>query len=163
MIWKQIKDYEGLYEISEDGNIRNKKGSLKIVSPNKRGYKRVTLCKNGKEKIISIHRLVAEAFIPNPENKPQVNHINGIRSDNNVENLEWCTQSENQLHAFSTGLQKGNVGESNGRSKITDLQAKEIRSLYNDNRASPAKLSKQFNVSPKTIRRIISSKTFNNI
>lgn len=71
------------------------------------GYLGVVLCKNGKTKLIAVHRLVAMHFIPNPENKPQVNHKNGVKNDNAAENLEWVTQSENMKHAVKTGLLAG--------------------------------------------------------
>ena len=107
--WKSIKGYEELYEVSNCGNICTKtKNKLFKLNKNSRGYIVVTFTKNKIEKSYSVHRLVAEAFIPNPENKPQVNHINGDKTDNRVENLEWCTQSENQIHCFKNNLQKRN-------------------------------------------------------
>ena len=128
--WKDIKGYEGLYQISNTGKVKsvNKHIILK-PSKNRKGYLHIILCKNGKTKVGRIHRLVAQAFIPNAENKEQVNHINGIKTDNNVENLEWCTNGENQKHAFSLGLQT-NVGNNNPRArKINqyDLQGNFIK------------------------------------
>jgi hypothetical protein len=103
---KQYKDYSN-YLIYQDGNIFSKtKNKFLIPVDNGRGYKKVNLCKNGSIKRIYVHRLIAETFLPNPENKPQVNHINGIKSDNRLENLEWVTPSENGKHAFKIGLNK---------------------------------------------------------
>ena len=97
---KLIKGYEN-YSVSTEGVVVNEK-SNKILNLHisNRGYERVTLSKNNKTKKFSIHRLVADTFIPNTENKPQVNHINEIKTDNRVENLEWVTQSENTLHSI---------------------------------------------------------------
>ena len=116
-IWKDIVGYEGLYQVSNLGNVKsckrivfygnNKKQTIheKILKPdiNKLGYKRVTLCKYGKTKRMSIHRLVATAFVENPDNKPVVNHIDCNPSNNCVENLEWCTTQENNLYAIKLG------------------------------------------------------------
>ena len=108
--WKDIPNYEGLYQISNLGNIKRKKDNY-IFKKNKNngGYRIVTLTKNKIEKNVSVHRLVAQAFIPNPNNLPQINHIDGNKMNNNVNNLEWCTQSENMKHAYINNLevQKG--------------------------------------------------------
>lgn len=121
-IWKDIKDFEGIYQVSTFGRIKrlsrktinegllgkNKELQLKeiILKPSTitKGYKGITLTKDKKRYPKKVHRLVAEAFIPNPNNKPQINHIDCNKSNNNVNNLEWCTNSENQKHAFKNGL-----------------------------------------------------------
>ena len=109
--WRDIKGYEGKYKISSHGRVKSlpKEGNaykevmLKPLITNK-GYSRVCLFKNNSRKYVSIHRLVADTFISNPYNKPQVNHIDGNKTNNKVDNLEWCNQSENELHAHKIGL-----------------------------------------------------------
>lgn len=115
-IWKDIEGYEGKYQISNLGRIRSVKTQYKILKPdlyNGRGYANITLIKDDEKFKTVIHRLVAKAFIPNPKDKPIVNHINGNKLDNRADNLEWCTESENAEHAYKTGLRKGLIGEKN--------------------------------------------------
>jgi hypothetical protein len=115
--WRPVKDYEDLYQVSDLGRIKSLPKSLRIKSNSRRltreriisgsnigiGYLGVSL---GRGKMKSIHRIVAEAFLPNPEEKTEVNHINGIKADNRVVNLEWATRSENMKHAFRKGLNR---------------------------------------------------------
>lgn len=126
-VWKDVKGYEGLYQVSNLGRVRsldrivsrNKRGSFllrgKLASfyTDKDGYLGIGLTKNKKQTSYRAHRIVTDVFVPNPHNKPEVNHINGIKHDNRAVNLEWSTSSENQKHAFRTGLQKAYKGEDN--------------------------------------------------
>lgn len=140
-IWKDIKGYEGIYQVSNLGKVKSlkrkvraekggyytKEKELKIFEDNI-GYLAVGLTDNGKTKIIRLHRLIAEAFIPNPENKPVINHINGIKNDVRIENLEWNTYKENSQHAVKTGLKKVTEKQRNASSKNI-LKAREINSV----------------------------------
>lgn len=124
-IWKDIKNYEGLYQVSNLGNVRSldrirkqfnhngiatvkyKGRILKKQLQKRTGYHTVTLYNNRKAKIKSVHRLVAEAFLENKNKYPVINHIDGNKQNNNVNNLEWCTQSHNVKESYRLGLQKG--------------------------------------------------------
>lgn len=109
--WRDIKDFEGLYQVNAKGEIRSLQGKEpKILKPykNNKGYLRVDLRKNNERYPKKVHRLVAEAFILNPDNKPQVNHINGDKTDNRYFNLEWVNNRENIKHAINTGLKFSN-------------------------------------------------------
>ena len=108
--WKDIIGYEGLYQISNKGRVKSlgnkfkRKEKILSLNQNPEGYVNVGLHKNGINKKYSVHRLVANAFINNPYNKKQVNHINGIKNDNSINNLEWCTNKENMEHCVKKGL-----------------------------------------------------------
>lgn len=111
-IWKDIPGYEGLYQASNYGNVRsmnyNRTGQVRELKQNfKNGYCFVLL----RRKNCYVHRLIAETFLENPENKPQVNHIDGDKHNNHVSNLEWCTVSENEKHKYRIGLAVSNLTE----------------------------------------------------
>ena len=163
-IWADIEDYEGIYQVSTKGRVKSFcKGVIKLLRQgfNVNGYPTVSLRKYGKARTHLVHRLVAVAFIPNPENKPLINHKNGIKTDNRVENIEWCTRSENTLHALRTGLVNPKnlgkcKGEKHGRHKLTSEQVLYIRKNVKkgDKNFSYKALSVLFNVSPDIIRKI---------
>ena len=101
--WKPIKGFEGLYEISNTGKFRNNRNELKLRKHNI-GYSGLMLAKEGKKSYKLVHRVVAETFIPNPEQKREVNHIDGNKKNNLITNLEWVTSSENKQHALLIGI-----------------------------------------------------------
>lgn len=123
-IWKDIKGYEGKYQVSNLGRVKSlprytghgmrKMRILKYGFNG--GYRQVVLCKNGKMKSQKIHRLVACAFLPNKDDTLVVNHKDGNKENNHVENLEWCTRQENVIHSFKMGLSKVRYGKENKKS-----------------------------------------------
>lgn len=160
--WYDIKGYEGLYKINRQGDIyimkkpRAKEG-VKKFSLDKDGYKQVNLSKNGKYTTYKIHRLVALTFIPNPNNYPVINHIDGDKQNNRVDNLEWCTRSENDLHAFRLGLRKPIPVEKKARGEQTrtaKLKEKQVIYIKKHKYIETEILMKMFNVSRSTINSI---------
>lgn len=122
-IWKDIDGFEGYYQVSNLGRVRSldrvvkqfngkgiakkkTKGRVLTTTKQTQGYSQIGLCKDGTQKSYRLNRLVANAFIPNPENKPEVNHIDGNKDNNRVDNLEWATSAENKQHSLKTGLAK---------------------------------------------------------
>lgn len=173
-IWKPVKDFEGLYEVSNLGRVRslpkpiNYKGIKTVLykgkvlkgSQDKAGYIHVILHKNTKPYVRLVHRLVAVAFIPNPNNYREVNHINANKTDNRVENLEWCTCQQNKDHAVKNGLTA--IGERNSAHKLTETEVKKIRAEYvkDSHDFNTWSLAKRYGVSQTTIRMIVNNKTW---
>lgn len=157
-VWKDIEGYEGKYKVSSLGKVkslerytsdtigRKRKIKEKFLEPTKNiyGYYRVVLSKHGKQKGYRVHRLVAKMFIENPQNLPQVNHINGKKTDNRVENLEWITNRDNVIHAYKNGLKK-----------VIRIPKKELEELYEVKKMPIKKISKIEKVSQGTIRKLL--------
>lgn len=168
-----IKGYEGLYEINKKGEVKslfrknphryNTSTSEKIIS--KRiimGYYCVCLSKNGVAKYKKLHRLLAETFIPNSENKEQVNHIDGNKINNDINNLEWATRQENSFHAYKLGL--NHSGENNCKSKLTADKVLAIRRLFRINpKSNRKKIASKLNISIHTISDILCNRSWNYI
>jgi len=160
---KSIKGYEGRYSITKNGNVyshKNKKFLTNCINePN--GYYIVNLCANKQQKIVCIHKLIAKAFIPNPESKPIVNHIDGNKLNNDISNLEWVTYAEDTKHAIETGLREmpsNNPGVS--KRKLTIEQAQLARKLFNSGKHNQRELVAMFNVKFYIIRDLIKGKTY---
>ena len=161
--FKQIENFPD-YLVSENGIVKNKDGE--IINPylRKDGYIHVYLKNSMERKAYLVHRLVAETFIWNKENKPQVNHKDGNKANPELSNLEWCTNSENMLHAFNTGLKNSEhqEGSRNSQSKLIVKDIITIRKLNSDG-VSQTKLSKKYNVSQSLIHQIVSYKLWKHI
>lgn len=159
-VWKDVNGYEGKYKISNLGRLKNKRGEF-INGSNIHGYIRVMLFGDKKVKTISIHRLVAIHFIENDNNKPYVNHIDGNKQNNRVDNLEWCTQAENIQHSIENGL-KTDCGENSKKHKLTKEDVNFIRTRYipRDKIYSAKELAKKFNISRREIYRVIKGEVF---
>lgn len=170
---KPVKDLEDLYEVDENGNVYtlprikrtpttiylSKEKKLKPYN-NGYGYMLVDMRKNGKRYMRLVHRLVADAFIPNPNNLPQINHKDGNKANNSVDNLEWCTCSENQFHAFKYNLKPQGVNHPNSKFTVNDIDY--IRKNYHKDKRGCGvyALAKKFKVSPSTIRQIVTGRTY---
>ncbi len=169
-IWKDIKGFENKYQISSLGNVKSidrydslgrfKPSKLRTISIEKDGYSYITLVGNkSKSKSFFIHRLVAQAFLPLPKTKDlQINHIDGNKNNNSIDNLEWVTAQENVIHALKTGLRCS--GEDHYWAKLTNAQVLEIPNLLNLG-YTQKKISKLYNVSYSTIKNICQKRKWN--
>lgn len=165
--WKDIPGYEGLYQVSDFGNVKSLRGKEKILKPssNGKGYLTLILSKNNKRYYPYVHRLVGELFVENPDNKPEINHKDGNKANNHKDNLEWCTHLENIKHSCRTGLKvsKGAVGERNCKAKLTEEIVVKIREMYSSDKISQKELSIIFNISRTTISSITLNKTWKKV
>lgn len=144
--WKDIIGFEGLYQISDLGNVRSIRKNI-IMKPkqDEQGYYRITL----KNKLYLIHRLVGIHFIPNPLNKRTINHLNGVKTDNTINNLEWATDAENIKHAVDTGL-INQKGSKNANSRLSESDIIYIR----ESTLTPTKLAGIFGIHRTYIHKI---------
>lgn len=170
-VWKSLI-YQGGeffdFEVSNLGNLRNvKTNTLYKQHLNKTGYMQVCVSLGGRDnkKVFKIHKAVAETFIPNPENKPQVNHIDANKTNNNVENLEWVTNLENSHHAKDNGLMKTKRGEENFFAKLTEEDVRYMRNNYipKDKEFGCCALARKFGVSHPTVSRILSGESWKHV
>ena len=170
--WVDIGFGNGYYQISRNGLVRSvdrklsngatNRGVLRIPTLSKNGYHYIDLYCEGKRKRYYVHRLVAIAFIPNPNGYKIVNHINGIKVDNRVENLEWSTYSKNLIHAYRTGLNK-NIGVNHWNAKLSDNEVLGIREELRKERYKQYEIAEMYGVSDSTISEIKHCKKRNRI
>lgn len=143
---KLLEEFEGRYGVTNDGRIWSYVKNRWLRPDEANGYMRVDLTPpKGKKRKYLVHRLVALAFIPNPENKRFINHKDGNKTNNNVDNLEWVTSSENQIHAYRTLGREPIVGEKCNLTKITDTIINEIKEELNSGK-STTEIAKKYNI-----------------
>lgn len=164
--WIKLKGFEGHqyggYFISNYGRIKNGHGKILSPNPTKKGYLKAQLwIKNKRVKMPFVHRLVAMAFIPNPNNLPQINHKDTVKTNNYVDNLEWCTNQQNANHAMDHGLMVSFQGERHPRATITLQQAKEIRTAVLDKTFRRSQLAEKYGVSEHVVKDIRRGKNWN--
>jgi hypothetical protein len=187
-VFKDIPNYEGLYQVSNYGRVkglerkvirsrnpvtfRTNKGRIIKPTTNQSGYLYIGLCKDGKLKVYILHRLIALTFIPNPNNKETINHINGIKSDNNINNLEWNTVSENHKHAYKTGLRDSShllgengccTGEKNTNSKLKAFEVKQIKDLLKLKRFTQTEIANLYKIGKTAISDIVNNKRWKHL
>jgi hypothetical protein len=157
-IWVDIPDYEGLYKVSNFGNVTSVKRNILLKKRLSFGY---VLCKNGKSKDYLAHRLVLKSFFG--DSNLDVNHIDGVKNNNNLDNLEYCTKSENILHAIKIGLIKKQLGENHSHNKLNNMQVSLIRKLSNKYKIKGRTLSTLFRISTGMVSLIINNKNWSHI
>lgn len=165
---KDVLGYENFYSINEGGEIFSKRRQRFLKTHvSKRGYLVVDLKVRGARKTFTIHRLIATLYIPNPLGLPQINHINGVKTDNRIENLEWCSALDNIRHAFAHGLIENwrgqKRGEENYRAKLTEQDVKDIRILWAGGRYTLKQLGRKFHISWQGISSIVYRKNWKHV
>ena len=173
-IWKEINIANRVYYVSNMGNVKNSKGMLMSQRTSKDGYKFVRICfprenpkvgqRKCKGKQILVHRLVAKAFIPNPNNLSDVNHIDRDRTNNRVDNLEWMTHTDNVKYSHKMGGYDGHsTGIKNPKARLTEEQVIEIRRKYDSGEMTQMEIAKEYNVGWSTIHNIVFRLTWKHI
>lgn len=164
-IWKDVKGFEGKYEVSSLGKIRNKNNSKILKEQDHNGYKRVYLNDGSKQRKKRVHRIVAEAFLEPSKNpkRTMINHKDSDRKNNSVNNLEWCSHRENILHATQKGNIKCNRDYTKSVDRDIEVDVKVIRYMYETTRITQEELASLFNMSTATVFSIINLKTHKKI
>lgn len=176
MTWRLIENFE-MYAVSDTGLVKRlsyigktptkldclRKEHLLKPWKTKKGYLAVQLYDNDRVKTFPVHRLVAKAFIPNPSNKPQVNHIDCDKTNNNVSNLEWCNNSENQLHAFKHGLQMNNFEHPQSKLNLEAVLDIKANCVKKKKGYSMADFARKYYVCASSIKQILEGKSYRNI
>jgi transposase len=155
MKWKDVEGFEGYYSVSDSGEIRNVLNDKILRQSNSRGYRVVRLTKERKRSVGSVHRIVASAFLKIGSEKKEVNHKNGLKSDNRVENLEWCNRQENVDHSIKHGLV-------NYAKKLDEFKVLSINTFFLAGKKS-SEIAKMYNISASTISEIVNKKTWKNV
>jgi hypothetical protein len=158
--WLPVVGWEGRYEVSDAGNLRDCRGRAVGQFSNDQGYKLARLSKP--RALVRVHRLVALAFVPNPENKPTVNHIDCDRAHNTAPNLEWCTQQENLAHSERLGRMRRNywAGKRSPNASLSEADEQRVRETYASGRWSLEALGRNFGMSKRAIGRLVSGQTY---
>lgn len=156
-IWKDIAGFEGIYLISNKGRVASNKSKLILkTNINKHGYERITI----NSKSFLIHRIVMRSF--RGKSDLEVNHINSIKTDNNLSNLEYCTRSENISHAYMVNIMS-NVGEKNPNCKINESIAREIKRRIKTGKYLVKDLAYMYNISLNTVSKIKNNRSWKNV
>jgi NUMOD4 motif/HNH endonuclease len=175
--WRAVVGFEGFYEVSDHGRVRSlpRNGTRRLgtlltpfLSGRPRAYFSVLLAVYGTNRVKRISRLVAEAFIPNPENRPEVNHKDAVKTNNHVSNLEWATKSENIQHAYDNGLMGDHIGaqgEDHHMAKLTEAQVHKIRMLYKGRGKGPSQqtIANRFGVSQTLVGFIVRNENWTHL
>jgi hypothetical protein len=163
-IWKDIKGYEGLYQVSNLGRVKSFKGKTPVIfklNSAVTGYKECALRKDGNKEVIGVHRLVVMHFLPPQPDKPWVNHKDGDKINNRVDNLEWSTPSENNKHAYATGLKISLKGVQTHSNKLTEEQVIAIRTTLSH--LPQKEVAEMFGIHNGTVSRIKSRQKWKHI